>query len=64
MDEKFTKRYGNVRIVREKDLPIEDETDSIVDEASQIIDDLKREAIDLDERLEDETIEPEKDKEG
>ena len=63
MDASIIKRYGLVKVIREKDLLIEDETVDVVDEASQIIDDLKREAIDRDEELEYETIEPEKDKE-
>lgn len=54
MDTKYTRRYGKVKIIREKDdVPIEGEKDAIVDEKSQVIDDLKREAVDIDETIED-----------
>lgn len=64
MDAKIIRRYGKVKVIREKDIPIADETDSVVDETSQIIDDLKREVIDYDEKHEYETIEPEKEKDN
>lgn len=55
MDAKIVKRYGKVKAVRERDIPIEGEKDDIVDEESQIIDDLKREAVvDYDEQQEEE----------